>query len=531
MGKYVITYDVGTTSLKTCLYEISDKINLIESESTGNALNILENGGVEQNPIDWWQAMCTTTKAVMKQSRVPKEDILGISFCAQMQGLVLVDKECNPVRNAMSYMDNRAKEQMDATLSTGIKVEGINVFKLLKSINNTGVVASSSKDPVWKYKWLKENEPEIYKKIYKWLDVKDYLIAKSCGEFIMTEDSAYATMLFDNRDGKREFSKVICDMLDVDQEHLPKIIKSTDVAGKITKAASAELGLKAGTLVFGGGGDASLIGLGAGAANIGDTHIYMGTSGWVSTVIDSAAIDISCKIAGIVGANEKTYNYFAELETAGKCIEWVKKHLAYEETIDRLEEKKIKGDYEDIAVDLYDYMMESIKDVPAGSDGVIFTPWLHGNRCPFEDTSARGMFFNIGIDTKKSELIHAVIEGVCFHLRWQLECSETKTKTKDTVRFVGGGALAPMTCQILSDILGKTVEVVEHPQNAGAMGAAILSAVSVGIIDKLEDADELVKVKEIYKPDKSNREIYDLHFSIFKKLYYNNKKLFSQLNS
>ena len=531
MAKYVMTYDVGTTSLKTCLYEIGEKISLIESESMGYSLSILENGGVEQSPTDWWKAMCTTTKSVLKQSDVNKDEILGISFCAQMQGLVLVDENCSPVRNAMSYMDNRAKGQMDDTLSTGIKVEGINVFKLLKSINNTGVVASSSKDPVWKYKWVKENEPENYKKIYKWLDVKDYLIAKSCSEFIMTEDSAYATMLFDNRDGKREFSKAVCDMLGVDQSHLPKIIKSTDVAGKITKAASAELGLKIGTLVFGGGGDASLIGVGAGAANIGDTHIYIGTSGWVSTVVDNPTIDLACKIAGIVGANEKTYNYFAELETAGKCIEWVKQHLAFEETIDRLEEKKIKGDYEDVAVDLYDYMMESIKDIPAGSNGVIFAPWLHGNRCPFEDTSARGIFFNIGIDTKKAELIHAVIEGVCFHLRWQMECSEGKAKIGDTVRFVGGGALAPMTCQILSDVLGKSVEVVENPQNAGAMGAAILSAVSAGIIDKLEEADKLVEVKQVYQPDKSNRKVYDLHFNIFKKLYYNNKKLFNQLNS
>lgn len=531
MSKYVIAYDIGTTSIKTCLYRLGKKIKLIESCSAQTDLKILKDGGAEQNPMEWWQAMSTTTKEVLSLSDVCKDDVSAISFCAQMQGVVLVDKDCNPLRNAMSYMDNRAKKQMTETFGNGIKIEGVNIFKLLKSINITGVVASSGKDPVWKYKWVKENEPEIYKKVHKWLDVKDFLVSKSCGKFIMTEDSAYATMLFDIRENRRCFSRDMCSMLGVNYDHLPNIIKSTEIAGNMSAEAAKHIGLNEGTYVFGGGGDASLIGVGAGATKLGDTHIYMGTSGWVSTVIDQPKLDISCKIAGIVGADESTYNYFAELETAGKCIEWVKEHLAYEETIDRLEEAKIKGDYEDVAIDLYDYMMQSIKNVPPGSNGVIFTPWLHGNRCPFEDTNARGMFFNVGIGTKKSELIHAVIEGVCYHLRWQMECSSKKTDAAETIRFVGGGALAPMTCQILADVLNKKIEVVDNPQNAGAMGAAILASVGLNIISDLKQANSLIAVEREYNPNKDNENIYDKEFEIFKSLYYNNKKSFSNLNS
>ncbi len=531
MDKYVITYDVGTTSLKTCLYKLADKISLVESSSEHYDLVILENGGAEQNPDDWWRAMCASTKQVIKNSGIQKDKIAGISFCAQMQGVVLVDEGGNPVRNAMSYMDNRATKQMEDTLSNGVTVEGVNISKLLKSIATTGVVASSSKDPVWKYKWVKENEPEVFKKVYKWLDVKDFLILKSCGEFVMTEDSAYATMLFDIRKDKRQFSQSICKMMDVNIEHLPQIIKSTDAAGKVTEKAASQLGLSQGTLVFGGGGDASLIGLGAGAAAVNDTHVYMGTSGWVSTVVEKPELDLGCRIAGIVGADAGAYNYFAELETAGKCIEWVKDHLAYEETIDRLAEAKIKGDYEDVAIDLYDYMMDSIDDVPPGSNNVIFAPWLHGNRCPFEDTKARGIFFNVGIETTKKELIHAVIEGVCYHLNWQMECSRKKINTKDTIRFVGGGALAPTTCQILADILDMKVEVVNSPQNAGAMGAAIICAVGLNVIESIKKANSLIDVKTTYFPNPINRKIYDLQFDIFKSLYYNNKKSFNLLNS
>ncbi|MBN2880149.1 MAG: FGGY-family carbohydrate kinase [Clostridia bacterium] len=530
MKNYVISYDVGTTSLKTCLYEADEKIKLIESQSQSYKLTILPNGGAEQDPNDWWEAMRETTKAVIRKSGIEKEKISGISFCAQMQGVVLVDKDGNPVRKAMSYMDNRAKKQMEETLSDGLKIGGVNLQKLMKSISITGVVASSTKDPVWKYKWVKENEPEIYADTYKWLDVKDFLILKSCGEFTMTEDSAYATMLFDVKKENRCFSQEMCNMIGVDIDHLPRIIKSTQAAGQITKAAAKELGLMEGTLVFGGGGDASLIGVGAGATKPGDTHIYIGTSGWVSTVIDKPLLDISCKIAGIIGADENNYNYFAELETAGKCIEWVKEHLAYEETIDRLNERRTNGDYEEVAVDLYEYMMESIKHVPAGSSGVVFTPWLHGNRCPFEDTNARGMFFNIGMGTKKAELIHAVIEGVCYHLRWQMECSAKKVDINGSVRLVGGGALAPMTCQILSDILNVRVEVVGNPQNAGAMGAAIISTVGLGITDNLEQASSLIEVERTYYPNSENRNVYDKGFEVFKQLYYNNKKTFELMN-
>ncbi|MEG2118697.1 MAG: FGGY family carbohydrate kinase, partial [Clostridia bacterium] len=152
------------------------------------------------------------------------------------------------------------------------------------SLRITGAVAASVKDPVWKYKWVEAHEPEIFEKTYKWLDVKEFVIAKMTGEFVMTQDSAFATLLYDIRKGHEGWSKEI----GVKLEHLARIIKSTDKAGTLTKKAAAELGLCEGTAVFGGGGDASLIGIGAGSVDVGDTHIYQGTSGWVSTVVDKS---------------------------------------------------------------------------------------------------------------------------------------------------------------------------------------------------------------------------------------------------
>lgn len=530
MPTYVIAYDVGTTGIKTCLFEISDKISLISSSMAGYDLFVMDNGGVEQDPNQWWNAMCRTTSHIMENSGIPGDSIAGISFCAQMQALVLVDETGQPVRRAMSYMDSRAEEEIKSGIMTGLRISGLNAYKLFRSARISGAVSASVKDPVWKYKWVQNHEPEIFARIHKWLDVKDFLVSKACGTFIMSQDSAFATLLCDTRNGTLRFSQELCRMTGVNIRHLPEICNSTDQVGTISGKAAAELGLKAGTPVFSGGGDASLIGVGAGAVAEEDTHIYMGTSGWVSTVVKKQKMDIRNMIASIVGADPDHYNYFAELETAGKCLEWVKDHLALDEIGLFLEKKGIWDSPESLYKNLYDYMMHSVKDVPAGSNGVIFTPWLHGNRCPFEDHNARGMFFNISLETGKTELIHSVIEGICLHLRWQLEAVEKTFRTAPVIRLVGGGALAPLTCQILSDVLNREIETVENPQNVGAVGAAVVMAVGLGIIDDIKDAKKLIPAYQHFKPDRRNAAVYDGLFPVFQSLYRNNRKAFQTIN-
>lgn len=530
MSAYVIAYDVGTTGVKTCLFGISDRITLLDSAMEGYDLFLLDNGGVEQDPNQWWQAMCRTTSRVMEKSGIPGEAIAGISFCAQMQAVVLVDDKGDPVRRAMSYMDNRGEEEMKKGIMSGFRIAGLNAWKLLRSIMVSGAVSASVKDPVWKYKWVENHEPEVFARVYKWLDVKDFLVCKACGAFVMSEDSAFATLLYDTRKGKREFSGELCRMMGVRLNHLPGVCKSTDQVGAITRKAAAELGLKEGTPVFSGGGDASLIGVGSGAVSEGDTHIYLGTSGWVSTVVKKQRLDIRNMIASIIGANPGGFNYFAELETAGKCLEWVKDHLAMDEIGLFLEKKHVWEDPESTYESLYDFMMDCIKNVPAGSGGVIFTPWLHGNRCPFEDHNARGMFFNIGLETGKTEMIHAVVEGICYHLRWQLAAVEKKVKTLPAIRLVGGGALAPLTCQILSDVLNREIETVENPQNIGAVGAAIIIAVGLGILGDIEAAGKFIPVHRRFLPDEKNAAVYNKFFPVFQSLYKNNVNAYRTLN-
>lgn len=539
MSKYVITYDIGTTGIKTCLIEIDKEMKILASATEGYNLYVDEEtgvkGGSEQDADEWWSAMCLTTKEVFKKcKKIKKEQIEGISFCSAMQGLVLVDKEGKCIRRPMTYMDQRAREEIKKGIAHGVQVAGAEVTKLLKYLKYTGAVSSSVKDPIWKYKWVEAHEPENFKRIYKWLDVKEYMILRCSGEFVMTNDSAFGTLLYDTRKGHEGWCKPICDMVGVNIDHMPVIKASTEKVGEVTKQAAEELGLAEGTAVYGGGGDASLIGVGAGATEIGDTHIYSGTSGWVGTVVPEQLVDAGAMMAAIVGANPETYNYFAELETSNKCVGWVKDHLALDEIgvfLKKYGHKK--DDLEEESFNLYDYLEEVIERANPGSDGVVFTPWLHGNRCPFEDPNAAGMFFNIHLETGKTELIRAVVEGVCFHMRWMLEREEQKVakyKKTSAVRFCGGGALGAATCQILSDILQRDVEVVDSPQNIGAVGAAACIAVGTGMISSMTEVKKLIPAKITYHPNKANKAVYDRNFEVFKNLYRCNKKNFEILN-
>lgn len=539
MSKYVITYDIGTTGIKTCLIEIDNEIKILSSATEGYKLYVDDEtgvkGGSEQDADEWWSAMCVTTKEVFKKcKKVKKEQIEGISFCSAMQGLVLVDRDGKCIRRPMTYMDQRAREEIKKGIAHGFQIAGAEVTKLLKYLKYTGAVSSSVKDPIWKYKWVEAHEPENFKKIYKWLDVKEYMILRCSGEFVMTNDSAFGTLLYDTRKGHEGWCKPICDMVGVNIEHMPPIKASTEKVGEITKQAAEELGLAQGTAVYGGGGDASLIGVGAGATEIGDTHIYSGTSGWVGTVVPEQLVDAGAMMAAIVGANPENYNYFAELETSNKCMGWVKEHLALDEIgvfLKKYGHKK--DDLEEQSFNLYDYLEEVIDRANPGSDGVIFTPWLHGNRCPFEDPNAAGMFFNIHLETGKTELIRAVVEGVCFHMRWMLERQEQKVakyKKTNSVRFCGGGALGAATCQILADILQRDVEVVDSPQNIGAVGAAACIAVGTGMISSMTEVKKLIPAKTVYHPNKANKDVYDRNFKVFKNLYKCNKENFAILN-
>ncbi len=529
---YIIIYDFGTSSVKTCLFEIDSEVRIAAASAAEYGLYITGDGDAEQDTEEWWAALCSTTGDCLKKSGIKPGEIMGMGACAQFQGTVLVDESGNAVRRPMNYLDQRGIKEYKECMGSGIiKVSGCSLYKLVRNliVNYAGSV--SVKDPVWKYKWVESNEPEVFRKVYKWLDIPDYLLARLTGRIVRTADSAYGTFLYDTRKGKEGWNKGLLKMYKVDPKHMPEIIDCTDIAGGLTEKAAEDLGLVSGIPVFGGGGDTTFVNIGAGCTRPGDTHIYVGTSGWVSTFLDHQTVDINAMITGVLSAKHGYFNYYAELETAGKCFEWVMDHLALDEVGIYLDKVTIADDIESRYTSLYDYLSEEVSKVPPGANGVIFTPWLHGNRCPFEDSSAGGMFFNVRIENGKRDMIRAVLEGICYHLRWLLECEMKKVKTSDTIRFVGGGALSPVTCQMLADITGRTIETVKDPQDVGAIGTALVVAAGIKGTDVLDLARQLVKADHVYVPDPGNKAVYERNYRVFKKLYKANAQNFKEINS
>lgn len=509
----VIAYDMGTTGLKTCLFDISQQqgIRFIAAEIEGYELAILPNGGVEQYPEEWWTAMCTTTCRLLEKQQLDPKEVKGISFCSQVQTVVMVDEQGNALRPSMSCMDTRGSRPFASYMQTGLKVEGLNAMKVIKFLRITGAVSASAKDPLWKYHWVRENEPEVFRRTYKWLDAKEYLTFRATGNIKTSRDVAGMTFLYDIKNNC--WSESLCKMLDVDMEKLPEVCESTDNVGGLRPQAAAELGLTAGIPVISGGSDVSLCQVGAGCLEVGDVNVYSGTSGWVTTTVDKLHLDLGAIIGSIVGADPHTFNYVAESETAGKCLEWVKERLGR------------------TPIDTYDNMIDYVRNIPAGSNGVLFFPWMHGNRCPFEDPHAKGVFFNIDVDSRGSDMINAVIEGVCLHMRWMLEASEKSFATDPVVRFTGGSSLSTHIAQMMANVLNRAVETVENPRQVGTMGAAALMAVSFGLLDDIKDIKKVIKVTAKYIPQPEKVAKYNHIFPLFKSFYTKDiKQLYKALN-
>jgi xylulokinase len=517
----VIAFDIGTTGNKACLYRLGgDGIELLAQASRANGLALLPGGGVEQDPLQWWENMRAATAEILGKAGLAGSDIAAISFCSQQQGLVLVDEAGEPLRPAMSYMDTRAEKQYKSFCRGSPSIAGIQASKLLVCLAETGVAPGSAKDPPFKYTWVLENEPDLYKKIHKWLDVKDFLVMRATGRATASLDSAFSTMLFNVK--HRNWGRRSLAYHKIKPEHLPEIVSCGDVAGCLTEKAASELGLSTGCKVISGGGDSILIGIGAGAARPGDTHFYLGTSGWVGTMTNRTLTDVAARIATTPSPEDGLYIYFAELETAGKCVEWARDNIVLDGPgFLRDGSPASETRFIDLLCD------EAVKAEP-GAGGVVFMPWLPGNRCPFEDSLARGGFFNVSLRTGQRELLRAVLEGVVMHLRWMLEKEAAKMPTSNPIRAAGGLVHSDSLCQLIADVCGRTVQRPKEAQNSGALGAALLMAKSLCYIASLEEADVLVPVEKTFEPHPNKA--YERNYSVFTRLYNTNRVNFRMLN-
>ncbi len=519
--KYIVSHDLGTSADKAVLVTVYGE--LVDTERQEYPIYHPKPGYAEQAPFDWWQAVCETTRKLTAKTGVKPADIVGMTFSSQCQTLVSVDKEGNPVTRAISWLDGRSADIIREKLWTPPRIMGYNIFKLLRFLRITGgSPGHTGKDQIGKILWLQRHQPEIYSRIFKFLDVKDFIIHHLTGNFVKSVDLGVIWWLMDTRKNRNQWHPGLCKLAGVGVEMLPQVKESAAIVGEVTPKAAENTGLLPGTPVINGAGDLGAAALGSGAIGEGELHISIGTSGWVAGHFGKRKIDIP-HYAGCIGSTypQKYYLGMAHQETAGICLEWLKNRVLYHE-------EQLKQESQ--VAEIYQLLDQLAESAEPGSAGLIFTPWMYGERCPIDDDHVRAGLFNIGLNHSREHLVRAVLEGIAFNTRWAMETLENLYSRVDQLNIVGGGAKSDIWCQIVADITDRVINQVQNPHLAGAVGVALLASMTLGYIDSYHDIKKYIKIKHSFSPNADNRRLYDTMFREFKNLYKQNRKWYARMN-
>ena len=515
----ILAVDIGTTQTKASL--VSTKTHQILSTAVeGNRLEFPRPRYVEQDPQAIWQSIAKAGRAVLKQPEAASTKVVGLTFCAQMTGIVPLDKAGKPLTRFLTWLDTRAAPLVPKMFPGFIHMKGYGLRRLLKFLSITGGAPSfTGKDVISKHFWLKEEQPAIYRRAAKIIDTKDYAVFKTTGNYVTSTDLAAVTWLMDVRPGRESWSKDIFALLHLDMSKMPEIQPTTAVVGNLLPAAAKELGLPQGIPVVNGTGDIMAAAIGSGAIHDGDLHASVGTAGWVACHCPERCKDLGAYTGTVCSANSDRYLILCKQETSGGALEWVKNIL-----------------YPQAAEPVWNAIDEQVARTPPGSAGLFFMPWLAGERAPIDDHSIRGMFFNLGLQHTRAHLLRATYEGIALNLRWALDAVEkVRAKrikgTAKTLRLVGGGARSDVWSQMLADALNKVVERVQHPQNVGAHGVALTAMVGLHILPSFESIAPLIAVDRVFRPKADQVQLYASQFEQFKAIYLSNKSLHARLNA
>jgi xylulokinase len=519
--KYILAHDMGTSADKAALFTVFGE--MVDTEKIHYPMSHPAPDQAEQNPGDWWNAVCENTRALLNKTKVNPKDIAGITFSSQTQNLVPVTRDGVPLRPAMSWIDGRSADIMRRRLWTPPRILRYNIFKLIDFLRITGgSPGHTGKDQIGKILWMREHEPELFAKTHKFIDAKDFIIFKLTGQFTTSVDIAYIWWMLDTRNRRNVWHPKLCKLAGITAERLPEVKSSTSIVGQITREAARRTGLLEGTPVVNGAGDLSAAAVGSGAIGEGELHICVGTSGWVAGHFSRRKVDLA-HYTGCIGSArpDKYYLGMAHQETSGICLEWLKNKVLYHEQ-QLKEEGRVSSVYQ-----ILDQLAES---AGPGAGGLVFTPWMYGERCPLDDNFVRAGLFNIGLNHSREHIIRAVFEGIAFNTRWAMETLENLYAPVSELKIIGGGAQSPVWCQIFSDITNRTIHRTLDPQQAGARGVALIASVALGFIPSFDAIKNHIKIDKTFSPNSELRNSYDTRFKEFKNLYRQNKKWYRRMN-
>jgi xylulokinase len=491
-----IGIDSSTTATKALLMdERGDVLGVASSEYTYETPHPLWS---EQDPSLWWRGTVQSIRDVLKKTGVNATQVKGIGLTGQMHGLVLLDENGNVLRPAILWNDQRTASQCDAIR---LKLGRENLIRITGNDALTGFTAP-------KILWVQEHEPEIWKRARHILLPKDYVRYKMTGAFGMDKADGAGTILFDL--AKRDWSAEVLSALDIPAEYLPPTFEGTDTTGELAASVAQELGLPAGISVFGGGGDQAASAVGTGAVRAGVVSISLGTSGVVFAATDSPVIEPDGRLHAFCHSVPSKWHLMGVMLSAAGSLRWHRDTFA--PNLD------------------FDSLLEPAAQIPAGSDGLLFLPYLTGERTPHPDPLARGAFIGLTIRHSLPHLTRSVLEGVSFGLRDSFELMKSAgLENISQVRVTGGGARSPLWRQILADVLQAEVVTVNTTEGA-AYGAALLAATGAGAFRRVESAcDASVKITGGTSPNPAQVSEYQKYYELYRGLYPALKSTFSNM--
>jgi len=493
--KYVIGVDLGTSAVKILL--VNQKGEVYKEVSKSYPLIIEKSGYSEQNPEEWVEKTKAGLTELIEQFDGDVNDIEGMSFSGQMHGLVLLNQEHKVLRNAILWNDTRTTKQCEEIY------EVVGKQQLLEITKNPALEGFT----LPKILWVKENEPELFEQSSVFMLPKDYLRYRITGHIHMEYSDAAGTLLLNV--AKREWSQEILTPFGLSPEFCPPLVESHDFVGTVTAEFAQATGLSEGTKVFAGGADNACGAIGSGILSEGKTLCSIGTSGVVLSYEERSDLDFEGKVHYFNHGEENTFYTMGVTLAAGYSLSWFKDTFAKQEA--------------------FDQFLEGVGEVPAGSNGLLFTPYIVGERTPHADSNIRGSFIGIDAAHERKTFARAVLEGITFSLHESIEIFRNSGKTIDSIISIGGGAKNETWLQMQADIFNAKIEKLTSEQGPG-MGAAMLAAYGCGWFHSLKECAEVfIQTAKTYHPIPENVETYKKLFSIYQQVYAQTKTMNEQL--
>jgi xylulokinase len=521
-ARYILAIDLGSGGPKAAI--VADDGEILASAAEKVDTSLLPGGGAEQNPEEWWRCAKRAAKHVIREANVSAEKIVGVSCDSQWSVVVPVDENGDPLMQAVHWLDTRGGQYNRMIIGGFPSFQGYGLLKLYKWIRLTGLAPTrSGVDSLGHILFVKNEREDVYAKTYKFLEPMDYLTARLTGRITATQKTMAPFLVVASSPwGSQEYSAELLNLAGLEKEKFPELIPNDGIVGSLKPSVAEELGLRSSTQVIAGVSDSNASAIGSGAIRDFEAVIYIGTSLYMTCHIPFKRTDLNHMMTSLPGQFKSKYLLMGEQGTGGKCVEFYLQNIVYPD-----DEFKT-GPLPD---DAYERFNTMASEAPAGSGGLIFLPWLNGSIVPSENPNARGGFMNVSLNTTRSHLTRAVMEGLAYNNLWTRGPAEKFIGRKiENFRLSGGGALSDLWAQIHSDVLGVPIHQVDDPVNTTVRGAALLALVTLGY-RSIEELPGLIKIKQVFEPDDSHRAVYDKMYRQYRELFKRNKKVFAALNA